>query len=399
MAAKASVPRGRDHGDEDQRRLRGRDRHQQRHEQRPGDEERLLHDRLERERRRGQVLAAGHLREQRPDGCEQRRVGGAERDRDGDQRQQVVHRRRDGDQRRDAHRERDGAADQHRCLPDPVDQTAEQRRRDPACQCLCRRDGARRRVGAGLPADQHDDAQRQHPDRQPTDERGHQHGPHAGQREHGREPPEAGPCGCHRSLSECCVFALEQALRLVRGPLDQLAHLARRLRESRQHVRRDDLRVGGVGPAHPDAHAPEVVAADSLLDALEAVVARDAAALPGPDLAERQVDLVVHHHEPVEVELVAARARDRPRGRTRSCSVCGSSTATRGIPGPDAAVGDEPAELLARARQLPALGEQVRDLEADVVAGAGVARPRVAEADEQEVDRSARPAAAEKAQD
>ena len=69
------------------------------------------------------------------------------------------------------------------------------------------------------------------------------------------------------------------------------------------------------------------------------------------------------------------------------------------MPGPDAPVGDQAAELLARARQVPALREQVRDLEADVVAGTGVAGPRVAEADEQEVDGRARPAAAEQAQE
>ena len=85
----------------------------------------------------------------------------------------------------------------------------------------------------------------------------------------------------------------------------------------------------------------------------------------------------------------ARRARGRRRCRSRSCSVCGSSTPTRGPPGPGAAVRVEAARTSLRLRQPPALGGQRGHLEADVVAGARVAVARVPEPDDQPVDPAA----------
>ena len=208
-------------------------------------------------------------------------------------------------------------------------------------------------------------------------------------------PVRAGVTACSASAaySRSSRRSVSSAARSIR-PL----HLARRLGEPRQHVRRHDLRIGRVRPAHAHAHAPEVVAADALLDALQPVVPGDPAALAGAHLAERQVDLVVHHHQPVEVELVLPARRANRAARLVHVGLRQQHRDARHA-GPDAAVGDQAAELLARARQVPALCKHVRDLEADVVTGAGVTGPRVAEAHEQEVDGRARPAAAEEAQE
>ena len=67
--------------------------------------------------------------------------------------------------------------------------------------------------------------------------------------------------------------------------------------------------------------------------------------------------------------------------------VCGSRTATRGPPGPGAALGQQAVELLLRRREVPAARERVGDLEADVVRRPGVLRARVAEPDDEPVDR------------
>ena len=61
-----------------------------------------------------------------------------------------------------------------------------------------------------------------------------------------------------------------------------------------------------VGPPDAHAHAAEVGAAESPLERLQAVVAREAAAQSHLDAPERQVDLVVHHHHVVEVDAERA---------------------------------------------------------------------------------------------
>ena len=78
------------------------------------------------------------------------------------------------------------------------------------------------------------------------------------------------------------------------------------------------------------------------------------AAEPRPDLAERQVDLVVHDEHAVEVELEARRAPGRRCVPDSFMYVSGCSTATRGPPGAGAALAQQPAELLLRLRQIPA---------------------------------------------
>ena len=72
------------------------------------------------------------------------------------------------------------------------------------------------------------------------------------------------------------------------------------------------------GPPDADPHAVEVRAAELALERLEAVVAGEPAAEARADLAEREVDLVVHDHELVELELVGAAGRARPNAPPRS---------------------------------------------------------------------------------
>ena len=110
-------------------------------------------------------------------------------------------------------------------------------------------------------------------------------------------------------------------------------------------------------------------------------MARDAAPELGSDLAEGQVDLVVEGDDPLvaDAELAAGGA-----GGVAGLVHEGLGQEDRDARAarPDPALGDQPAEALAGPRQLPAGAERVRDLEAGVVAGARVARARVAEADD-----------------
>src|SRR5207342_3018200 len=94
-----------------------------------------------------------------------------------------------------------------------------------------------------------------------------------------------------------------QALRLVGSPLHELADLLVGLGEARQDVAGDDLGIARVGPPNPGPNPPEVRPADALRKALEAVVAGEAAAQAGANLAERQVDLVVDDDEPPQRHL------------------------------------------------------------------------------------------------
>ena len=128
------------------------------------------------------------------------------------------------------------------------------------------------------------------------------------------------------------------------------------------------------GPPDADADAVEVRAAELALERLQAVVAGQAAAEPRADVAERQVDLVVEDEHAVEVELEgAARGADRAAGlvhvglrpQHRDARAAGAG----------AALGQLAGELLLGLRQLPAAGELLRDLEADVVRRPGVAGP------------------------
>ena len=113
--------------------------------------------------------------------------------------------------------------------------------------------------------------------------------------------------------------------------------------------------VGRVRAPDAGAHAQEVTAAETLLEALQPVVAGQPAAAAVAHLAEGQVDLVVHDDHLVEVELVADRGRGRPRGRTRSCRSAAAAAATRGAAGPARPSVTSAPNDLARSRQLPAL--------------------------------------------
>ena len=99
-----------------------------------------------------------------------------------------------------------------------------------------------------------------------------------------------------------------------------------------------------------------------------------------------QVDLVVEHEQPVEVE--AERAARRPDGAPRLVHV-GLRLEHRDAraAGARAALAQLAGELLARLGQVPALDQRVGDLEADVVRAVRVAAPGIAEADDEPVDR------------
>src|SRR5215216_3971439 len=174
-------------------------------------------------------------------------------------------------------------------------------------------------------------------------------------------------------------------LGLVGRTPHQVHHLRRALAPAAQHVRRDDVRVGRVGPPDADPDPVEVRAAEVALERPQAVVAGQAATEPGADVAEREVDLVVDDEQAVEAELErAARGADRAAGlvhvglRAQDCHAPAAGTG--------AALAQLTREFLLGLRELPAAGELLRDLEADVVRALGVARARVAEPDDEPVD-------------
>ena len=178
----------------------------------------------------------------------------------------------------------------------------------------------------------------------------------------------------------------DEPLGLVGRALDELAYLVRRPAPAAQHVPRDDVGVRRVGPPDPDADAHEVRAAELAPQRLQPVVAREPAALLEADVAERQVDLVVQHEHAVEVELEgAARGADGAPGVVHERLRLEHRDARAA--GAGAALGQLGVELLLRLREVPAADQLVGDAEADVVRAVGVGRARVAEPDDQPVDR------------
>ena len=116
-------------------------------------------------------------------------------------------------------------------------------------------------------------------------------------------------------------------------------------------------------------------------------MAREPAAQAHADVAEREVDLVVDHEHAVEAELErAARGADGAAGLVHVGLRLEHRDARAARAG--AALGQLAGELLLRLRQVPALDQRVGDLEADVVRRAVVAAARVAEPDDEPVDRS-----------
>src|SRR4029077_13440935 len=112
-------------------------------------------------------------------------------------------------------------------------------------------------------------------------------------------------------------------------------------------------------------------AAQAPLEALQPVVTSEAAAEPALHLAEGQVDLVVQDDHAVQRRL--ERPARRPDAVAGGVHV-GLRQQDRhaGPAGARAPFGDQTTELPLGARQLPAAGELLTDLEADVVATAGV---------------------------
>ena len=143
------------------------------------------------------------------------------------------------------------------------------------------------------------------------------------------------------------------------------------------------------GRPTPIAHAGEVGRAEPLPQRLQAVVAGQPAADAAADVAERQVDLVVEDEHAVEVEVQRAA---RGAGRAAGLVHVGLRPEHRDAraAGAGAALGEQAGVALLGLGQLPAAGELVGDLEADVVRRARVAVARVAEPDDQPVDRGLR---------
>ncbi len=184
----------------------------------------------------------------------------------------------------------------------------------------------------------------------------------------------------------------------VRRALDKRLHVRGGLREASQHVARHDLRVGRVRPADAHAHTLEVRPAQLALQGLEPVVPGQAAAEPRADIAERQVDFVVHHHDAVEVDAQGTARRSRGTAGVVHEGLRHQHAHARAA-GEGAPVGEQARILLLGPAELPALDQLLGDFEADVVAGAGVAVARIAEPYDQPVDTSRGSVAAKEAQD
>ena len=135
--------------------------------------------------------------------------------------------------------------------------------------------------------------------------------------------------------------------------------------------------------ADPDPHSDEVARVQVGLDRLEAVVARRAATDLHLDPAHRQVELVVHHHQPAQVldAVPPHQACDRLPGEVH--------VRLREGDGHEPPVGPELGDLgllpAFAQRAAVAVGQQDNHLGPQVVTGAVVLRPGVAEADDEEI--------------
>ncbi len=114
----------------------------------------------------------------------------------------------------------------------------------------------------------------------------------------------------------------------------------------------------------------------------------ESAAEAGANLAERKIDLVVDHEDPVELDAqLTARGPDRPAGLVHVR--LGRQDRDSGAAGSRAPLRDQPPIASPGCRQIPACAQTLRDLESDVVRTAAVLAPRVAESDDEPVDGSA----------
>ena len=146
------------------------------------------------------------------------------------------------------------------------------------------------------------------------------------------------------------------------------------LAEAPEHVGRDDLGIGRVGPPHADPHPPELGVAEAALEALQAVVAGQAAAEADADLTEGQVDLVVEDDDAVERHLERAARRAGRVARAVHVRLRQEDRHPRAA-GAGPPFGQQAAELRLRLGRSQRRDELGADLEADVVAGRGVALP------------------------
>src|SRR5918994_5693636 len=172
------------------------------------------------------------------------------------------------------------------------------------------------------------------------------------------------------------------ALHLIGGGFDQRPRL---LVEPPQDISGDDLRVGAVRPPHADPHAPEIATSEPSLHRLEPVVARKPAADAHLDLAERKIDLVVDHEDVIQIHAKRATGRAH-RGAGLVHVRLGQQH------GDVSALGVKTAVLLLEPGQAEAVGDQLRHLEAHVVARPGVAGSPIAEPHDEPVSLPASPA-------
>src|SRR4051812_36356877 len=180
---------------------------------------------------------------------------------------------------------------------------------------------------------------------------------------------------------------LEDGLDGVGGQLDRHPEcLAVGLPRPAQHVVGPLLAPGRLPDADPDAH--EVVAVQMGLDRLEAVVTGQPAAHLDAQHTDRQVELVVHDHETVQVvdPVPAHQRRDDHAGVVHvGLGEC------QGHPlGPDASLVDERALLALLEAPAVARRQQGDDVGTGVVSGALELGAGIAEPDDQQVGKGPR---------
>src|SRR5581483_8405294 len=168
----------------------------------------------------------------------------------------------------------------------------------------------------------------------------------------------------------------------VRGARDDRLGVLVRL-EVREHPVGEVAPVAAPGPPDADAQAQEVRRAEMPRDRAQAVVPGEAAAPPRLEAARLEVALVVDDEDRAGLELEEVGGRpDRP---ARLVHV------RLRLEQPDAVAVDahlgEPARELAAEAGAVAPRELVHDHVADVVPVPGVLAPRVAEADDEQVER------------
>jgi hypothetical protein len=170
----------------------------------------------------------------------------------------------------------------------------------------------------------------------------------------------------------------------VAGPVDELIDLARRLAKAREDIIGHNIGGARRGAADADADAGKVAAAELCAQRLETVVAGEAAADTRANLAERQVDLVVHDEHALERQSVgAARRTDRATGLVHVGLRLEQRDAR--TPGAGASFTQASAVAIARTSGVPAHGQPLDHREADVVARSLVLAPGITQPDDEPI--------------